>query len=171
MNEPADSTNPTDASVSGDTRSRAWVLAAARASFVAGGALPWVLPLLRAKLPLGPMGALLDGMFFLICHRRAERTLVLAGVAMPLCSRCAGIALGLALGGVVAWPSPSARVTRIAAAGAGAAMLVDVVTQDLGIHPVWHWSRISTGALFGYVLAIGLFGLIRRELAAGREAL
>lgn len=169
MNEPADPTDPitsTNIAVSPDRRPRAWVLAAARASFAAGGALPWVLPFARAKLPLGPLGVLLDGVFFLMCHRREERTLVLAGVPMPLCSRCAGIALGLALGGLVAWPSPPSRATRIAAAGAGVLMLVDVVTQDLGIHPVWHWSRISTGALFGYVLAIGLFGLIRREQAA-----
>ncbi len=146
--------------------SRTWVLAAARASFVAGGALPWVLPVASVKLPLGPIGVLLDGMFFLMCHRRPERTLVLSGVPMPLCSRCAGIALGLALGGLFAWPSPSARGTRIAAVAAGVWMGADIVTQDLGIHPVWHWSRITTGALLGYVLAVGLFGLIRREIRA-----
>lgn len=146
--------------------SRTWILAAARASFFAGGALPWVLPVASAKLPLGPLGVLVDGMFFLMCHRRPERTLILSGVPMPLCSRCAGIALGLALGGLAAWPSPSARGTRIAAVLAGALMIVDVVTQDLGIHPVWHASRIATGGLLGYVLAIGLFGLIRRELRA-----
>lgn len=146
--------------------SRSWVLAAARASFVLGGALPWGLPVASAKLPLGPLGVLLDGMFFLMCHRRPERTLLLTGVPMPLCSRCAGIALGLLLGGLIAWPSPSARATKIAAVAAGVLMVVDVVTQDLGIHPVWHWSRITTGVLLGYVLAVGLFGLIRRELRA-----
>jgi uncharacterized membrane protein len=148
------------------TSPRAWILAAARASFVAGGALPWALPFARASLPLGPIGTLLDGMFFLMCHRRPARTLVLAGVPMPLCSRCAGVALGLALGGLIAWPSPSARATRIAVAAATLLMIADIVTQDLGIHPVWHWSRITTGALFGYALAIGLFAIIRRERTA-----
>lgn len=142
-----------------------WVLTAARASFAAGGALPWVLPFARAALPLGPLGALLDGMFLLMCHRRPERTLVLAGMPMPLCSRCAGIALGLALGALLAWPSPSARATRIAAAGAAALLLADIVTQDLGVHPVWHATRLLTGGLLGYVLAIGLFARIRREQA------
>ena len=158
-----------DAPLPLDRASRArlpWFFGAARASFALGGALPWALPFARAWLPLGPIGVLLDGMFFFFCHRRPERTLVFAGVPMPLCSRCAGIALGLALGAVVAWPSPSLRATRIAAILAVIAMVVDVVTQDLGVHPVWHATRIATGGAFGYVLAIGLFAAIRREWRA-----
>jgi uncharacterized membrane protein len=135
----------------------------ARASFVAGGALPWVLPFARSALPLGPIGALLDSVFIVVCHRRPERTLVLAGIPMPLCSRCAGIALGIALGGLVARPSPSLRATRTAALIATLLMIADVLAQDLGLHPIWHSSRIATGALFGYVLAVGLFAAIRRE--------
>jgi uncharacterized membrane protein len=144
-----------------------WYLTAARMSFALGGALPWALPFARAALPLGPIGALLDGMFFFVCHRRPERTLVLSGVAMPLCSRCAGIALGLLIGAIAAWPAPSLRATRIGVAGAGLLMLADVVTQDLGIHPLWHASRIGTGALLGFVAAIGLFAAIRREGQVG----
>jgi uncharacterized membrane protein len=138
----------------------------ARVSFVAAGALPWALPFARRALPLGPLGGLLDGVFILVCHRRPERTLVLAGIPMPLCSRCAGIALGLALGGLLARPSPSLRATRIAALLATLLMIADVIAQDLGLHPLWHTTRLATGALFGYVLAIGLFAAIRREQAA-----
>lgn len=147
-----------------------WFFGVARAIFALGGALPWALPFARAWLPLGPLGVLLDGMFFFVCHRRPERTLVLAGVPMPLCSRCAGIALGLAIGGIVAWPSPSLRATRIAIAAAGVLMIADVVTQDLGVHPVWHATRIATGFLLGYALSIGLFAGIRREWAAANES-
>ncbi len=143
-----------------------WFFTAARASFALGGAIPWALPFARAWLPLGPLGVLLDGVFFFLCHRRPERTLVLAGVPMPLCSRCAGIAAGLALGALLAWPSPSLRATRIAGIVAVIAMLVDIVTQDLGVHPVWHATRIATGLGFGYVLAVGLFAAIRREWRA-----
>lgn len=142
-----------------------WFFWAARLSFTFAGLLPWALPLARAALPLGPLYPLLDGVFFLICHRRPERTLVLAGTPMPLCSRCAGIALGLALGALVARPSPSLRTTRAAAAAAVLLMLTDVVTQDLGVHPVWHATRLATGFFLGYVLAIGLFAAIRREAA------
>lgn len=143
-----------------------WFFTAARVSFALGGALPWALPFARAWLPMGPLGALLDGMFFFVCHRRPERTLSFAGVPMPLCSRCAGIALGLCLGGIAAWPSPSLRATRIAVAAAAACMIADVVTQDLGVHPVWHGTRIATGWMLGYALAIGLFAGIRREWSA-----
>ena len=146
-----------------------WYLVAARGSFALGGALPWVLPFARAELPLGPLGALLDGMFFFVCHRRPERTLVLSGVPMPLCSRCAGIALGLCLGALVAWPAPSLRATRIAVAAALLVMLADVVTQDLGLHPLWHASRLGTGALLGYVVSIGLFAAIGREAHTRRH--
>jgi uncharacterized membrane protein len=141
----------------------AWPRIAARVSFGVAGALPWALPFLRSALPLGPVGALLDGVFFFVCHRRPERTLVLAGAPMPLCSRCAGIALGFVLGAIFAWPSPSLRATRIGVAGALALVIADVVTQDLGVHPLWHASRLGTGALLGYVAAVGLFAAIRRE--------
>ena len=145
-----------------------WFFAAARVSFALGGALPWALPFARAWWPLGPIGVLLDGVFYFVCHRRPERTLVLAGVPMPLCSRCAGIAAGLAIGAILAWPSPSLRATRIFAAVAAALMITDVVTQDLGVHPVWHATRLATGGMLGYALAIGLFAGIRREWAATR---
>lgn len=143
-----------------------WFFHAARLSFGAGGALPWILPFARAWLPLGPLGVALDGLFYFTCHRRPERTLVFEGVAMPLCSRCAGIAAGLALGAVLAWPSPSLRATRIALVAAALAMALDVVTQDLGVHPVWHPTRVATGLFFGYSFAIGLFAAIRREWSA-----
>ena len=83
-----------------------------RVAFVFVGTMPFWLPLARAWLPLGPVGQLLDGLFILVCHRLPERTLQLAGVAMPVCSRCGGIFAGLALGIVVAWPRLSLRHAR-----------------------------------------------------------
>lgn len=109
-------------------------------------------------------------MYLPFCHRRPERTLAFCGEPMPLCSRCAGIALGLALGAVIAWPSPSLRVTRLLALVAVLLMLVDIVTQDLGVHPVWHASRLGTGVLAGYIFAIGLVAAIRRERSAPMSA-
>ena len=61
----------------------------ARASFVVVGTMPWWLPLARAALPLGPVGQVFDLLFVVVCHRLPDRTLDLAGVAMPVCSRCA----------------------------------------------------------------------------------
>jgi uncharacterized membrane protein len=125
----------------------------ARASFVLVGALPFLLTWARAHLPLGWVGAFVDAPFALVCHRMPERTLALWGLAMPVCSRCAGIFAGLALGAAVAWPRWSMARARLPLAGAAALMVADVVTQDAGLHPVWHATRLATGFLFGYLAA------------------
>jgi len=135
----------------------------ARLSFILVGTMPFWLPLARAYLPLGPIGALLDLPFVAVCHRMSSRTLRLAGVAMPVCSRCAGIFGGLALGMLVCWPRPTLRQTRIGLLGAGLLMLADVLTQDLGVHPVWHATRLATGGLLGYLAAVALVAAIVRE--------
>jgi uncharacterized membrane protein len=135
----------------------------ARGSFVLVGSLPWWLPLARAHLPLGPVGTFLDAWFILVCHRLPERTLEFAGVAMPICSRCGGIFLGLAIGAALAWPRIGIRQARWALLVAGLLMLADVVTQDMGVHPPWHSSRIATGALLGWVASSALMAAIIRE--------
>jgi uncharacterized membrane protein len=142
---------------------RARLAAAARIGLVAVGLLPWGLPFARAYLPLGALGVLLDAAFAGACHRLPERSLVLAGVAMPLCSRCAGIFGGMALGALVARPALSAGAWRWAITASAAPMLVDVMAQDLALHPLWHAARIGTGAIFGYALgAAAILWLARR---------
>ena len=142
----------------------------ARAGFIVAGVLPWVLPLARARLPLGRGGELLDLLFLPMCHRLPERTLTLAGVAMPLCSRCAGIFAGLALGALLMRPRVEIARWRILVGAAGALMLLDVVTQDLGLHPIWHATRLASGLLFGYAIAAACL-LAMRNAAGDAEAL
>jgi uncharacterized membrane protein len=139
----------------------------ARALFVFVGVFPWILPLLRAWLPLGVVGEGLDAAFLTMCHRMPTRTMTLAGVAMPLCSRCAGIFAGVAIGAIVAAPKLSSRAWRWTITATGALMLLDVATQDLGVHPVWHVTRLATGAAFGYAIAAACIQALRRE--AGTE--
>lgn len=134
-----------------------------RVSFAVVGLSPWVLPLLRAYLPLGAAGVVLDAAFTTMCHRLPERSLVLAGVAMPLCSRCAGIFAGVAVGAWIARPRVSLRAYKLAITAAGAAMLADVITQDLGLHPIWHVTRIATGLLFGYALGAACLRALARD--------
>ncbi|MBI4701703.1 MAG: DUF2085 domain-containing protein [Deltaproteobacteria bacterium] len=138
----------------------------ARVSFVLFGSLPWWLPLARRYLPLGPLGLILDYLFIVVCHRLPERTLVIASVPMPVCSRCGGIITGLGLGALVAWPRPTVRQTRVAVLVAGLAMLADVLMQELGAHPLWHTTRLLTGGALGYVLTCALVAAIRRDRAA-----
>ncbi|HLM73469.1 MAG TPA: DUF2085 domain-containing protein [Polyangiaceae bacterium] len=127
--------------------------AIARAVLIAVGILPWVLPFGRAYLPLGAAGEVLDRLFWPMCHRFPERTIELAGWLMPLCSRCAGIFGGIAVGAAVAWPRISLRAWRLILILASAIMVAEVITQDLGLHPVFHPTRIGTGVLLGYAMA------------------
>jgi uncharacterized membrane protein len=166
--EPAPSDEPDDAPkrIAAHARVVRQIRLWTRVSFVLVGALPWWLPLARRYLPAEPVWLLLDWLFVPVCHRLPSRTLVLAGVAMPLCSRCAGIFAGLATGALVPWPRLELRAARFALALAGSLMLLDVVAQELGWHPLWHSTRIATGVLLGHLMACTLFAAIGRERRA-----
>jgi uncharacterized membrane protein len=131
-----------------------------RASLVLVGLSPWLVTWLGAVVAEG-LGAWLGQPFALVCHRRPERSLAVLGVLMPVCSRCAGLFAGGALGALVGWPRLELRSARIALAIAAGLMLLDVVTQDTGVHPVWHTTRLGTGAFLGYLAAVTLVGLMR----------
>ncbi|WP_437504064.1 DUF2085 domain-containing protein [Sorangium sp. So ce1099] len=128
-------------------------LRAVRYALVLLGALPWCIPLARSRLPLGELGAALDRFFVPMCHRLPERSLALEGVMMPICSRCAGIFAGVAAGAVIARPRLKMTAWRPILIAICALMVVDVATQDLGLRPVWHATRLATGLAFGYAVA------------------
>jgi uncharacterized membrane protein len=151
-------------------RARAKIVAWFRGVLVFVGLLPWALPFARARLPIGEIGVGLDMVFFTMCHRRAARTLSFESVPMPLCSRCAGIFLGVAIAAVIGRPLLSLRAWRWAFLGACALMVTDVVTQDLGLHPVWHPTRVATGVLVGYGMVIGFLGALARDAARDKTA-
>ena len=135
----------------------------ARLSFFIVGTTPWWLPLLRAYLPLGATGDLADGLFVLVCHRLPERTIELRGGALPLCSRCAGLFAGLAMGAVVMWPKLELRAARWVLLVAGLVMVADVIMQQTGVHPIWHSTRLATGMAVGWAAVATLLSAIRRE--------
>jgi uncharacterized membrane protein len=134
-----------------------------RSLLIGFGGLSWLLPILRSTLPLGDVGRFLDGMFIMVCHRIPARSFALAGVDMPVCSRCAGVLAGLALGALITRPRPTLRQARWAIAVAIALMLANVVSQDLGLHPVWHSTRLVTGFAVGYIAAIALVAALLRR--------
>lgn len=151
-------------------RVRAKIVAWLRGALVFSGLLPWALPFLRARLPLGVVGDAMDLVFLGMCHRRAPRTLVLDGVAMPLCSRCAGIFLGVAIAAAIARPILTMRTWRLLFVIACGLMLADVATQDLGLHPVWHATRITTGLLVGYLMVVGFLSGLARDSQTAAHA-
>ena len=56
------------------------------------------------------------------------------------------------------------RALRIALPVALALMLIEVVTQDLGLHPVFHPTRLLSGLLVAVPLGGAVGGMITREL-------
>lgn len=135
----------------------------ARASLVLVGLAPLLVTLLRRSFPPGSMDALLDAPFSLVCHQRLERTLVLAGARMPVCSRCAGLYLGAALGALLPGPKLAPRTARSALLATGLLVALEVVLQDAGVHPPWHPSRLASGFAFGLVAARALLSRLADE--------
>ncbi|MFO0762089.1 MAG: DUF2085 domain-containing protein [Byssovorax sp.] len=141
----------------------------ARIAFVIGGVLPWLVPWIRAG-GFPRLGVILDAIFVPLCHRLPARTLLVGGVAMPLCSRCAGLFSGVAMGALIARPAWSQKRWRRVLVATFALMLAEIAAQDLGLHPIWHASRLLTGALFGYAIGAAtitaLYANARAEAAS-----
>ena len=119
------------------------------------GALLALLPFLPPLLRLAGKDALgdrMDGWFDGFCHRLPERSLSIASEIMPLCSRCLGISMGAGLGLLIGWPYRGLRVLRITLSLAAAFLFLELTTQDLGWHPVFHPTRLLSGFLVAYPL-------------------
>lgn len=110
------------------------------------GLLPWVFSIVPALTEFAYL-------FAPMCHQRVERTLILNGSLMVVCSRCAGIYAGFAFGALSGFSLRSFPWFRQLMWIAMGIMLLDVVTQDLGLRPLWHATRMGSGLLLGFVLA------------------
>jgi uncharacterized membrane protein len=134
---------------------------AVRWVFAFGGLLPWLRALGNHALPL-PVKLAIDQAFSALCHHLPARTLVLGGEPMCVCSRCAGVYLGLAL--VALWPwrraALKASALKTSLQVGLALMAIDILTQDLGLHPPWHVVRLVTGAWVGGALLAWLLAEI-----------
>ena len=107
---------------------------------------------------------ILDLPFWFVCHRLPERVLSVLGTPMPLCSRCAGIWLGLSVSAALARPDLPRRTLRITVGFGAAFMIAELVTQDLGLHPVFHPTRLLSGLLIAIPLGGAIGSVIAREL-------
>lgn len=147
----------------GEGWNRRAAVIAARASFASIAAWIALDTVLRATGPAA-VAALVDLPFALVCHRLPERVLSVLGTPMPLCSRCLGLWGGLSLSAALAWPAIPIRALRVALPVAGLLMLAEVVTQDLGWHPVFHPTRVLTGLLLSMPMGGAIGALVTREL-------
>ena len=135
-------------------------------------ALPWLRAWIQACRCLPDwLNRLIDEAFRPLCHHMAGRVLVLSGQPMCVCSRCAGLYAGLAVGFLVGGPRLEGRTYARMVVVAIAAAVVDVVTQDAGLHAPYHPARLATGALLGWTTAAWMGQELQtrasRELTAG----
>lgn len=121
-----------------------------RSALLAIGALPFI----SWSLSGTAAGEFLERWFRFQCHGRVERSLALAGQMLPVCSRCTGIYVGLAVAALIARPRLSARARRVWLVGAAGLMVTEVVVQDLTGHAPFHGLRLITGLLLAYPVAL-----------------
>lgn len=137
---------------------------AVRAFLVVVGLAPFAVPFL-AKLPvLGVLAAPFEAWFEFQCHREAGRSFELLGQVMPVCSRCFGIYFGLGLGAAALRPRLAAWPLRIWVGVAAVAMILDVVTENLGMRPPSGWLRFVTGTLLAYPVGTAVVLAARGEM-------
>jgi uncharacterized membrane protein len=130
-------------------------------ALVLAGALPWALAVLHVHDPS------VVAAFAGLCHQRPERTLTLFGAPMVVCSRCAGLYGGVAIGALIALPARLVRHGKALVVGSIALAVLDVATQDLGLHPPWHPARLVTGLLMGFCAAAFFSAVVGREARDG----
>lgn len=135
----------------------AWLV---RGFVAAAGLMPWALALLGVGS--NPATAL----FRALCHQEPARTLVLAGTPMLVCSRCAGLYLGAALGALLFLPARWLRHGRALLLGAALVMVVAVAVQDVGHTSPWHPLRLASGLLLGWAASGFMFATIAPRRAA-----
>jgi uncharacterized membrane protein len=100
----------------------------------------------------------------LVCHQNPKKTLIIGELFLPVCARCTGAYLGFLVGYIVilfrkkkAKGPPNLWVTLVLSLP----MIVDVVTQVLGIRESMPSLRLLTGLFFGTALLPFLIYLLQ----------
>jgi uncharacterized membrane protein len=129
---------------------------------ILAGALIWCAAIILAPLlvtspsPWAGIGELLYRFFHPICHQRGDRSFVLFGGQLAVCSRCASIYFSF-LAGTLCYPvlrniGEPRMPPRAVLALAIAPMVMDVAAGFFGVYPVTALSRVTTGSIFGVIL-------------------
>lgn len=122
-----------------------------------------ILPPLLHMCNLHALAAALEWPWAQTCHRLPDRTLRVFGSSMPMCSRCMGLDVGFGLGMIVARPYRGPKLMWSWMAIAGALLALEIVTQNRGMHPIWHTTRFVTGALFAYPIGVAISAVVIRS--------
>jgi len=114
------------------------------------------------------------GVFSFLCHQIAERSFHIAGHPFAVCSRCTGLYVGFALA-TLSYPffhalrrTDTPRIIWLFASAVPLA--VDFSLTYFGIWQNNHFTRFTTGALFGAVAAIFILpGVIEISISIARR--
>ncbi len=136
-------------------------VAALRGILLVTGLSPWA-------LAFAGMSETAHGAFAFACHQRPVHTLHFGvqATAMVVCSRCAGIYLGIALGCVLPLPTRWFRHGRELLIAAIVINFCDAMGRWLGVWGIHHTARILVGALLGWILAAFALGHLTRSRVA-----
>lgn len=137
-----------------------------RIAFGVAVALWPVLPPLLHMLDADAIARALEWPWAFTCHRLPDRTMHVFGCAMPMCSRCAGLDVGFGLGFAIAAPYRGPKLMWTWIAIAALLLSFEMLTQERGMHPIWHVTRFVTGALIAYPVGVALGATL---LAAPRQ--
>ena len=102
-------------------------------------------------------------MFGAFCHQLPERSLVFFGVPMAVCSRCAGIYTGIAIGAIMPKLVFMDRHGRAVIWVALGIVILDVVVQNYLLHSMNHPLRIITGFIVGWAASAYLFSSLEKH--------
>ena len=124
---------------------------------LAAAACAWVALLVLAPLLPASAAAVLYAVGSVICHQRAERSLHLYSMQLPVCGRCVGIYAGAAIGSLAAaastWRSRMERTSPRALLAYGAVPTVLTIAAEWS--GAWSGSnmwRAAAGAPLGLSL-------------------
>jgi uncharacterized membrane protein len=159
------------ASVRSATNQRAVLLGAFRALLGSVALLPFLPWLLHGVPGLSGLGAACERWFSFQCQRDPSRALYAFGQALPVCARCSGIYFGFGLGACFARPHLGAPLLRRWVAVACLFMLLDVLSEALGVRPPWAPLRVLSGLLLAYPVGAASVSAARaRWVKASSEA-
>ncbi|MGE5789148.1 MAG: DUF2085 domain-containing protein [Myxococcales bacterium] len=123
--------------------------------------VPLMVPLLESVSWLRHVGQLLRSLYGLQCHQSPARSWNVQGAALPVCSRCLGIYVGLGLASALDRPRLR-RDEYKAWIFIGAALLgCDVLTEWVGLRPAQAGLRFVTGLVISYGIALSVLAVLR----------
>lgn len=133
----------------------------ARGLLILAGVLPLLVPLFEQVVCLRGTGLLLRQLYGWQCHQRASRSFAWGSSILPVCARCLGIYLGVALAAVVGHPRLRKDAFKAWMLIGALLVTLDVATEWVQLRPANAWLRFGVGALLSYGIVLAILASLR----------